>query len=241
MGKKRISNQIDRIPATFRQGLRMAISIIGFFIVLIASLFLSAGEAGWWMGWLYVIMRVSLASITMLMISVKYPDLLSERFHPGSGVKAWDRPLSNISTALLPGLLIVAGLDMRFDGSPDLPLGCQLAAFLIGFLGDAFSKWAVLSNRFYSRLVRIQDDVGHSVIRDGPYRIIRHPGYAGAIVAGLASPIILDSIWALIPGGLLGLLLLVRTSLEDTFLQQELPGYAAYSKQIQYRLIPRIW
>lgn len=217
------------------------LGVIGLTVVFAAALFLSSGHLDWGMAWVYVSIRVGIAVVSMLMIASKNPGLLEERFRPGEGVKAWDRPLTSITTLLLPVILIVAGLDMRFGGSPELTLAIQLGALVVWLLGDIFSKWAAVSNRFYSRNVRIQKDRGHIVVTDGPYRYVRHPGYAGALVAGLATPILLGSLWALVAGGVLALLLVIRTALEDKILHEELLGYTEYAQQIRYRLVPGVW
>jgi protein-S-isoprenylcysteine O-methyltransferase Ste14 len=96
-------------------------------------------------------------------------------------------------------------------------------------------------NRFYSRFVRIQKERGHVAVSDGPYRYIRHPGYLGQIIFSLASGLALSSLWALIPGSLFAVLLVVRTALEDRTLQEELVGYKEYSQRVRYRLIPYLW
>ena len=80
------------------------------------------------------------------------------------------------------------------------------------------------TNRFFSSAVRIQTDRGQHVVQDGPYRFVRHPGYVGAILLGLAGAVVLGSVWALIPAGLMAVLVVVRTALEDATLQPELPG-----------------
>jgi protein-S-isoprenylcysteine O-methyltransferase Ste14 len=103
------------------------------------------------------------------------------------------------------------------------------------------SIWATAVNRFYGRFVRIQRERGHVVISDGPYRYVRHPGYLGQIVFSVASALALGSLWALIPGGLFAVLLVVRTALEDRTLQAELEGYEAYTRRVRHRLVPRIW
>jgi protein-S-isoprenylcysteine O-methyltransferase Ste14 len=108
-------------------------------------------------------------------------------------------------------------------------------------LGDLFSKWAAASNCFYSRVIRIQGDRGHAVVTSGPYRFVRHPGYAGALVTGLATPVALGSLWALVAGGMMALLLVVRTALEDQLLHKELHGYTEYAQRTRYRLVPGVW
>jgi protein-S-isoprenylcysteine O-methyltransferase Ste14 len=221
--------------------LRNPLRVVGLTAAFAATLFLSSGRLDWVMAWVYIGMRVGIAVVGMLMVSSKWPGLIDERFHPGEGVKAWDRPLASITTLLLPVILIVAGLDMRFGWSPELAVPIRLVALAVYLLGDIFSKWAATSNKFYSRIVRIQEDRGHTVVTDGPYRYIRHPGYAGALVAGLATPIVLDSLWALVPGAALALLLVIRTALEDEALHGQLLGYSEYARQTRYRLVPRVW
>jgi protein-S-isoprenylcysteine O-methyltransferase Ste14 len=221
--------------------LRRVIGTVGLTAALAAALFLSSGRLDWTMAWVYVALRASMAAVSMLMIASRHPGLLEERFDPGEGVKAWDRPLATMTTFLWPVILIVAGLDVRFRWSPGLPIITQLAALFVLLLGDILSKWAAVSNRFYSRLVRLQVDRGHTVVTDGPYRVVRHPGYAGALVAGLATPIALGSLWALVAAGALALLLVIRTALEDETLRAELSGYPEYAQRTRYRMVPGIW
>ena len=217
------------------------IGIIGFTVALTAILIVSSGRLDWVTAWVYVGLRTGIAVVSMLIIASKHPGLLGERFHPGQGVKAWDRPLASITTLFWPVIWIVAGLDKRFDWSPRLAIAIRLVACVVWLQGDVFSKWAAISNCFYSRVVRIQKDRGHTVVTDGPYRYVRHPGYTGALVAGLATPIVLGSLWALVPGGVLALLLVIRTALEDRMLHEELLGYAEYAQQTRYRLLPGVW
>ena len=220
---------------------RSLIGIVGLAVLLAAALFLSSGRLDWVMAWVYVGIRVAIGVASMLLIASKHPGLLEERFHPGEGAKAWDRPLASITTLLLLVTLIVAGLDKRIGWSPEMAMAIQLAALVVWLLGDAFSKWAAVSNRFYSRVVRIQRDRGHTVVTDGPYRYMRHPGYAGALVAALATPIVLGSLWALVAAGTLSLLLVIRTALEDKTLREELPDYTEYTQRTRYRLVPGVW
>jgi protein-S-isoprenylcysteine O-methyltransferase Ste14 len=105
----------------------------------------------------------------------------------------------------------------------------------------AFVTWAMVTNRFFSSIVRIQRDRGHIVCDGGPYRWVRHPGYAGGALAALATPLALGSWWAFVPAVLTILLTAWRTALEDRTLQQELPGYAAYTQRTRYRLLPGVW
>ena len=107
--------------------------------------------------------------------------------------------------------------------------------------GTALSMWAVRVNRFFSSVVRIQSDRGHAVVMDGPYRWVRHPGYVAGIMLGPGLALAFGSLWALIPAGLMVLVLILRTWLEDRTLQRELPGYIEYAEEVPYRLAPGIW
>ena len=97
------------------------------------------------------------------------------------------------------------------------------------------------TNRFYGRYVRIQTDRGHTVVTTGPYRCVRHPAYAGLILFMLATALALESLWALIPAGLVAAVLVVRTVLEDRTLRSELLGYDDYAQRTRYRLVPGVW
>ena len=78
-------------------------------------------------------------------------------------------------------------------------------------------------------------------ITTGPYQYVRHPGYIGMILSAFATALMLGSLWALIPAGLLTMLVVVRTTLEDRTLQNELDGYNEYAQRVRYRLLPGIW
>ena len=98
-----------------------------------------------------------------------------------------------------------------------------------------------MSNRFFSLIVRIQEEKGHYPVTSGPYRIVRHPGYLGFIAIVLAQPILLGSLFAVIPALVTAGLIVIRTSREDATLQAELAGYKDYTIQVRYRLVPGIW
>ncbi|NLG84609.1 MAG: isoprenylcysteine carboxylmethyltransferase family protein [Firmicutes bacterium] len=136
----------------------------------------------------------------------------------------------NIFPAL--GLLVVAGLDYRFGWSPELDAWLQAAALVLPILGNALFTWAMIANPFFSPGVRIQSDRGHKTATGGPYRYIRHPGYAGFSVFNLVTPLVLGSLWASIPGAILAVLFIIRTALEDATLQKELEGYKEYAERL---------
>jgi protein-S-isoprenylcysteine O-methyltransferase Ste14 len=108
-------------------------------------------------------------------------------------------------------------------------------------LGFVLSTWVYAVNKFAEPSVRIQSERGHKVVDTGPYSIVRHPLYtfSSFLVVGIA--LALASYWALLPVALGAVVLVVRTSLEDRMLRNELEGYQAYASRVRYRLIPGVW
>jgi protein-S-isoprenylcysteine O-methyltransferase Ste14 len=223
---------------------QMAIRMLVLTAVLFLALFLSAGTFDWPMAWVFVIITVVMTIGGRLLLLHRSPDLVAERaaYAEKQDAKAWDRVLMPLIAIYGPVLiLVVSGLDLRFGWPPELPPWVEIAGVILLVLANAFATWAMLVNRFFSGVVRIQHDRGHTVIAEGPYRWVRHPGYAGGVVGDLAIPLMLGSPWALIPGVLTACLVVLRTALEDRTLQAELSGYAEYSQQTRYRLLPGVW
>jgi protein-S-isoprenylcysteine O-methyltransferase Ste14 len=119
--------------------------------------------------------------------------------------------------------------------------GWSIVALLVCTLASLLVFWAMLTNRFFSGTVRIQTERNHVVVEDGPYRYVRHPGYSGALLFTMASPVALGSWYALIPAALTSAVLVLRTAFEDATLRAELNGYGAYARRVSARLVPRIW
>ena len=205
-------------------------------------LMLSAGRWNWVAGWLYVVIFLLFDLATAIEVIPRSPGLLIERTQSNPGIKSWDKKLMPLAAGFLPLISwILAGLNQRLGWAPAVGKGAQLAAWILTILGHALVVWAMGANPFFSALVRIQKDRGHTVAAGGPYRFIRHPGYLGAMVFSISVPIQLGSWWAVIPGVVAAVLFIIRTSLEDQTLQDELPGYWEYTQKAIYRLFPGIW
>jgi protein-S-isoprenylcysteine O-methyltransferase Ste14 len=137
--------------------------------------------------------------------------------------------------------LLVTGLDFRFGWSVQIPLSIQIGTVIIAALGSLLTIWAMASNRHFYGVMRINREAGHDVATGGPYELVRHPGYAGASLFQLATPLILGSLWALIPAVLTVSATVVRTALEEQTLQAELDGYKEYAQETRSRLVPGVW
>jgi protein-S-isoprenylcysteine O-methyltransferase Ste14 len=205
------------------------------------ALFWPAGRIDWWPAWAALAVMAVWIIATAIVIFRFNPGLLAERLGPRRGAKAWDTAIMSSLGLVQLARYIVAGLDQRYGWTGGFPLAAQLAALAICVLGYAGFVWATAANPFFSQIVRIQTERGHTVVSAGPYRYLRHPGYAGAILFELAVPVLLAS-WGTVVTGLIGAgLLLARTALEDRALQAELPGYRDYARQVRYRLVPGLW
>jgi protein-S-isoprenylcysteine O-methyltransferase Ste14 len=136
----------------------------------------------------------------------------------------------------------VAGLDVgRYNWTSGLPPWLKWTSFIFVLAAYVLPYWSVLCNPFATGALRIQEERGHYVVEKGPYRYVRHPFYLGTVFYGISFPLFLESLWALIPGFIIIILFIIRTELEDRFLQENLPGYREYSERVRARLIPRIW
>lgn len=206
-------------------------------------LFLAAGRVDWIWGWAQLIVLAAfMAGHPLLLIPIN-PELLAEREQGfrTEGVKRWDKYIASVAAGMLLPMWVVAGLDVRFHWTGVMPIRLHVGGLVANVLGYALFLWAMVSNAFFSEGVRIQTERGHTVATIGPYRYVRHPGYAGAIVVAIATPFLLGSLWGLIPAILSAALYVVRTGLEDKTLLEELPGYQEYAQRTRYRLLPRLW
>lgn len=209
--------------------------------VMGAALFISAGRIDWWQAWAAILVMFFWIAATGIILVRYHPDLLAERLGPRKGAKSWDVTIMSIVGLLQLVRYIVAGLDHRFGWTSGITIAAELIALILCALGYAMVVWATATNAFFSQIVRIQSERGHSVVTDGPYRYVRHPAYLGSILFELAVPILLGSWWALFVSIFSAGLLLLRTNLEDRTLQLELDRYEDYTQQVKYRLIPYVW
>jgi protein-S-isoprenylcysteine O-methyltransferase Ste14 len=218
-------------------------SIITYLLIPLVLL-ISGWDLGWWQGWFYSALIVVAGIGPRMWAEKRHPGLLAERskFGKAQDVKSWDKVLSPLMAVSISfPLFIVAGLDHHFGWSPVFPTWLNILGFILIVLGYTFAGWALTENRFFSTVVRIQTDRGHMVCDSGPYRIVRHPGYAGNILALPGIVLALGSVWTFIPVIVALIITMIRTALEDKTLQEELPGYRDYVRRVRYRLIPFVF
>jgi protein-S-isoprenylcysteine O-methyltransferase Ste14 len=211
--------------------------------LLVASILrFVSGRSDWSRAWFFVGFIFLTQAASGLWLMRVQPGMMAERSRMREGTKTWDKVLVPLFVFVGPiAMWVMAALDVRTHWPPPVPLEWSIAAFAVLAAASAITIWAMRTNRFFAATVRIQSDRGQTVVSTGPYAIVRHPGYIGAVLFTLATPVVLGSWSALIPAVLTGLVLVLRTFLEDRTLQAELDGYREYTTRVRFRLIPGIW
>lgn len=239
MTSKILNPNIDQAP-----GPRLWFIIVLTYLSIPMVLLICGGDVSWWQAWIYSVL-ILLAGIGGRYIAEKRnPGILVERvsMEKAQNAKPWDKvlaPLMAISFSF--PLVIVAGLDHRYEWTPAFPIWLNILGIVFIVIGYTFASWALVENRFFSSIVYIQTEREHTVCDSGPYRIVRHPGYAGNLLAVAGIIMALNSMWTLIPAMAALVIAVVRTTFEDKTLYEELSGYKDYARRVRYRLFPGIF
>jgi len=217
----------------------MAFAYVMIF-AMIAGMFMLAGRWDYWQGWLFGALLV-LRMVASTVLFADKPEFVFERVNLfARGTKWWDRVFWAFYGPAFFAVFVIAPLDAgRFGWSGELPLWAYAAGYAAVFAGFSIHVWSMWVNRFFVSTVRLQK--GQAVIQEGPYKIVRHPGYVAGILLAAGSSLALGSYWGLVPAGMVAVLLIIRTQLEDETLRKELKGYKEYAKKVRYRLLPGVW
>jgi protein-S-isoprenylcysteine O-methyltransferase Ste14 len=219
---------------------RIMLNETKFLLVLAVVLFGSAGTWRFWQAWVYLGLQLVGMTATNLYLLEKDPALLERRLTlDESGEKERAQKLViALSRPLGAATLIVAGVDRRLGWSAVPP--AMVAAACAAFATGTILVFLVFRENSYTSSI-IEVDALQTVVATGPYRVVRHPMYAGALLMGLATPLSLGSYWAeiLLPPAFA--LLVVRLLAEERFLSERLRGYNEYTTKTRSRLIPGVW
>ena len=222
--------------------MKVFLAPIRWIIITGLVFFAASGDLGNVRVWIYLAVYAIGGIAIGILLYKKAPQLLKDRKKMQEGTKPLDKYI--ILTYFLLALFVtplVAGLDKRIHLADTLPFAYLYAGIILYLLSAIFSVWPMIHNPFFETTVRIQQDKSHQVIRTGPYRIVRHPGYLGMILSSLSMPLVLGSVLALIPMFTMVVMMVLRTYYEDTTLQCELGGYVDYCRDVRYRLVPYVW
>jgi protein-S-isoprenylcysteine O-methyltransferase Ste14 len=220
--------------------LRM-LQLLVLVLIQAALLFFSAGTLAWPAAWWYLGLYVLMLAGAALVMLPQRREVIEERSKGAKGGKRWDYWLTQLMIIPTLGTLVLAGLDQRLGWTLPLPLWLRLIGGVLFIAGYGLVLWAMYANKYFSQVVRIQTERGHVAVTEGPYRLIRHPGYLGMLASLLGAVFILDSLLVLACFFLYLVLVILRTRLEDRALLAELPGYPEYAARTRYRLVPGLW
>jgi protein-S-isoprenylcysteine O-methyltransferase Ste14 len=219
---------------------RAWLSVVLFAAFMAALLFGIAGTLRYWQAWVYLFLLLGLSALLTQELLRRDPALLERRMK--GGPQAERRPAQRVimvgaSLAYL-GLHVVPALDHRLHWSSVPVAGVVLGnvLFAIGFL---FVGRVYRENTYTSATIEIHE--GQRVIDTGPYAIVRHPMYSGALLYMLGTPLALGSYWGLLGFVLMLLVIVWRLQDEERMLARELPGYAEYRQRVRWRLLPGVW
>lgn len=205
--------------------------------VLAAMFFLPAGTLAYWEAWLYLAVLFIPMLLVLIYLLKNDPALLARRMRTREK-EAQQKLIIKLSYFYFLLAFLLPGFDKRFEWS-NVPVTVVIIADILVLLGYGLFFLVLRENSYASRIVEVEQE--QKVISSGPYAIVRHPMYLGALMMYIFSPLALGSYWAAIPTLLIIPLIVARIQNEEAVLVRELPGYPEYRQQTKHRLIPGIW
>jgi len=223
--------------------LNAIIQTIVWYGFMAAIIFAAAGTIEYTGGWLYLGIMIAISIVFGTHMVRVDPGLLRERLKPPMQK---DQPLAD-KLVLIPILLFIFG-GMAFMAADAaswrwsmMPPAVQWAGCGLLLVALSFIHWVMRTNSFAAPVVKIQKERGQAVITTGPYAIVRHPMYLGALFYMAATSLVLGSWWGLVTVPFLALLFGIRIGVEEQTLRMGLDGYDDYARRVRWRLIPFIW
>jgi protein-S-isoprenylcysteine O-methyltransferase Ste14 len=215
----------------------VAVRVLLAIPVLLAMFFLPAWTFSYWHAWVYLGIILIPMCLAMIYMFKNEPDLLERRMKMKEPEKEQNLI---VRLSLIPFIIafLMPGFDYRFGWS-NVPIPVVVVSELLVLVGYGIFFLVMRENRYASRVVQVEHE--QQVISSGPYAIVRHPMYLGAIVMYLFSPLALGSYWALIPASFIVPVFVARLLNEENVLMRDLKGYREYMQKTRSRLIPGVW
>lgn len=223
--------------------IRLAVQTTIWLAIVGAILLLAAGDGRWPQAWIFLAETAVTSFAVCIWLAEHDPALLAERLtlpvHRNQ--QPWDRIFMALALATFVLWIVFLGLDARRFRWSELPAWAQ-ALGALSIAASMLLVWQTFRfNTFAVPQARIQAERGHRVVSDGPYRFVRHPMYAGAVLFYLGMPLLLGSAWGLVPVPLFAAGMGARAVGEERMLRRELDGYGAYACKVRYRMLPGVW
>lgn len=224
-----------------RSGIKGLVVNLVLTLVSVAIIFIVAGTLDWVGAWVYAGLVIGYQIVYSIIMVRVTPSLLNERGKLAkSGTKLFDRIFFVMYLPVTIGGLVLIGLDHRY-GWTSMPWWTILIGAALLVISFVPGIWSQIVNPYFECTVRIQEDRGQTVINNGPYQYVRHPGYLGLVLSLASAPLILRSWWGFVPYGFMIVVVIIRTALEDKTLREELPGYMEFAGETRFRLMPFVW
>jgi len=223
-----------------RLSTRAWLGLLGLASVVGAVLFICAGTIRYWQAWLYLALFIGASALTTLDLLERDPALLERRMRAGPTAEkdSTQRLIMLFASLAFLALLVVPALDHRFGWSA-VPTWVSLGGDVLVGLGFALVARVYRENTYTAATIEIAP--GQTVISTGPYALVRHPMYTGALLYMLGTSPALGSYWGLIAFALMLAVLIWRLLDEERVLARDLAGYPDYLKRVRYRLVPHLW
>jgi protein-S-isoprenylcysteine O-methyltransferase Ste14 len=208
--------------------------------VMALLVFGPAGTLRFVEGWVFLLIFAGAALAITLYLARHDPKLLERRTKAGPAAEKEPKQkvIQLAASASFLAVLIVPALDHRFGWS-HLPGVVVVAGNDLVAVGFLTVFYVFKENTFTSAVVEVAED--QRVIDTGPYAIVRHPMYSGALALVAGIPLALGSLVGLVTFVPFVAVIVARLLGEERFLSEQLKGYVAYCERTPYRLIPRVW
>jgi len=216
-----------------------------FYLLIFPALLLGlAGDFYWIEAWVFSVVFIVLCCATVVYLYFKDPALLQERYSGISqkGQKSWDKIFLSVFVSLFFLSYVIMPLDARrYHWSPEFPTWIEVTGAIFLALAFVIIFEVFRENTFAAPVVRVQEERRQKVISSGLYGIVRHPMYVGAVFLFFGVPMLLGSIYGIIIGFAMTVMIAIRSIGEEKVLTEELDGYQEYTRRVRWRLIPSIF
>jgi protein-S-isoprenylcysteine O-methyltransferase Ste14 len=208
--------------------------------VLGVLLFAPAWTLDYWQAWVYWFVFAASSALITTYLWKNDPKLLERRINAGPGAEneKSQKLIQLLATFIFIGAMILPSLDHRFSWSA-VPLPAVVAGDVLTALGFLIVFLVFKENTFTAATIAVTVD--QKVVSTGPYAIVRHPMYSGALIMLFGTPLALGSWWGLLMFIPMILTIAWRARDEERFLMKNLSGYEQYCQIVRYRLVPFAW
>ncbi len=209
-------------------------------VILGLALFLPAWSLNFWEAWVFLIAFFTPALVITIYFLRKDPELIERRLKAGpyAEKRLSQKVIQSLASLFFFLVVLISGFDHRLHWS-HVPTILVISADCLILLGFLIVFFTFKANSYTSAVIEVT--AKQKVVSMGPYAVVRHPMYSGALLLFFFMPIALGS-WCALPLALsMFVVIILRLLDEEKFLLQSLPGYEEYCRNVQHRLIPQIW